>query len=86
MKTGIIVYFYGSEPLEWNAEDAAAHIKKSAGADLVEIITDKSGHLSVSDAWRMLLARGMNHIFCMTGEFTSTGSLRLKEDRLRLCG
>jgi hypothetical protein len=86
MKTGLIVYVVGTEPVDWDAESQLRAIKQSSRADLVEIITVKSGHFDVLDAWWSLLTRGMKRIICTIGEFTPNGNLTLKERKLHLCG
>ena len=48
MKTGLIVYVVGTEPVDWNADAELKAIRQSSRADLVEIITVKSGHFDVS--------------------------------------
>ena len=86
MKTGLIVYVVGIEPVDWDADSESRAIKQSSRADLVEIITVKSGHFDVLDAWWFLLTRGMKRIVCRIGEFTPNGNLTLKKRRLCLCG
>jgi hypothetical protein len=86
MKTGLIVYVVGTEPVDWDADSELRAIKQSSRADLVEIITVKSGHFDVLDAWWSLLTRGMKRIVCIIGEFTPNGNLTLKERKLCLCG
>jgi hypothetical protein len=86
MKTGLIVYVVGAEPVDWDADSQLRAIKQSSQADLVEIITVKSGHFDVLDAWWSLLSRGMNRIVCIIGEFTPNGDLTLKKRKLCLCG
>jgi len=39
------------EPPNWNAEFELMTIKKNTKVDLVEIITDETGHFDVLDAW-----------------------------------
>lgn len=86
MKTGLIVYVVGTEPVNWDADSNSRAIQQICQADLVEIITVKSGHFDVLDAWWSLLTRGMKRIVCIIGEFTPTGELTLKERSLCLCG
>ena len=86
MKTGLIVYVVGTEPVDWDANSELRAIKQSSQADLVEIITVKSGHFDVLDAWWSLLTRGMKRIVCIIGEFTPNGNLTLKGRKLCLCG
>ena len=86
MKSGLIIYVVGKEPPNWDAEFELMTIKKNTKVDLVEIITAKTGHFDVLDAWWSLLTRGMKRITCMIGEFSQTGSLTLKSRELHLCG
>ena len=86
MKTGLIVYVVGKEPVDWDADSEMRAIKQSSRADLVEIITVKSGHFDVLDAWWSLLTRGMKRIVSINGEFTQSGNLTLKGRKLSLCG
>ena len=85
MKIGLIVYVVGKEPADWDADSESTSIKNRCKADRVEIITVKSGHFDVLDAWWSLLTKGMKKIVCMIGEFTPNGSLTLKERQLCLC-
>jgi len=86
MKTGLIVYVVGTEPVDWDADYALRAIKQSSRADLVEIITVTSGHFDVLDAWWSLLTRVMRRIVFTIGEFMPNGDLTLKERKLCLCG
>ncbi|MDH3356380.1 MAG: hypothetical protein OEM06_02875 [Desulfobacteraceae bacterium] len=86
MKTGLIVYVVGTEPVDWDANSEMRAIKLSSRADLIEIITVKSGHFDILDAWWSLLTRGMKRIVCIIGEFTPSGNLTLKGRKLCLCG
>jgi len=86
MKTGLIVYVVGREPVEWDGNSQLKTIKQTSRADLVEIITETSGHFDILDAWLFLLTRGMKRIVCIIGEFTPNGNLNLKERKLCLCG
>jgi hypothetical protein len=86
MKTGLIVYVVGTEPVDWDEDYALRAIRQSSRADLVEIITVTSGHFDVLDAWWSLLTRGMKQIVCIIGEFMPNGDLTLKERKLCLCG
>ena len=86
MKTGLIVYVVGTEPVDWDANSEMRAIKLSSRADLIEIITVKSGHFDILDAWCSLLTRGMKRIVCIIGEFTPSGNLTLKGRKLCLCG
>jgi hypothetical protein len=86
VKTGLIVYVVGKEPAHWNVDAESTSIKQNIKADLVEIITVKTGHFDISDAWWSLLTRGMKRIVCRIGEFTPKGNLTLTGNELHLCG
>ncbi|MEJ2657710.1 MAG: hypothetical protein P8012_11030 [Desulfobacterales bacterium] len=86
MKTGLIVYVVGTEPADWDAVSEVKTIRKNSHADLVEIITGKSGHFDVSDAWWSLLTKGMKRVICRIGEFNPNGHLILRDRQLCLCG
>ncbi|MEA1949658.1 MAG: hypothetical protein U9N83_20465 [Thermodesulfobacteriota bacterium] len=86
MKSGLIIYVVGKEPANWNADSGKKTIKQNIQADLVEIITTKTGQFDVLDAWCSLMIRGMKRITCMIGEFTPNGKLVLTGRELRLCG
>jgi len=86
VKTGLIVYVVGKEPADWDVDAQSTTIKQNIKADLVEIITVKTGHFDISDAWCSLLTRGMKRIVCRIGKFTSTGNLALTGNELHLCG
>jgi hypothetical protein len=86
VKTGLIVYVVGKEPADWNVESESTAIKQNIKADLVEIITVKTGHFDISDAWWSLLTRGMKRIVCRIGKFTAKGNLALTGNELHLCG
>jgi len=86
VKTGLIVYVVGKEPAYWNVESESTAIKQNIKADLVEIITVKTGHFDISDAWWSLLTRGMKRIVCRIGKFTGKGNLAVTGNELHLCG
>jgi len=86
MKSGLIIYVVGKEPANWDADSDEKTIKQNTRADLVEIITTKTGHFDVIDAWCSLMIRGMKRITCMIGEFTPNGNLAITDRELRLCG
>ncbi len=86
MKSGVIIYVAGNAPENWT-EDDEAHIKSTEPeADLVEIITTKTGHFDVLDAWRDLLSRGMSLITCKMAIFNESGEIKMTGQELRLCG
>ena len=86
MKSGLIVYIVGKEPPNWDADSDLGLIKQNTKADLVEIITAKTGHFDVLDAWWSLLTKGMQKITCITGRFSQAGNINLTNRELRLCG
>lgn len=86
MKSGLIIYVVGKEPVNWDADYELMVIKQNTKADLVEIITANTGHFDVLDAWWSLLARGMKRITCTIGKFSPAGNLILTSRKLRLCG
>lgn len=86
MKSGLIVYVVGKEPPNWDADFDLTFIKQNTKADLVEIITAKTGHFDMLDAWWSLLTKGMQKITCVTGKFSLAGNITLTNRELRLCG
>ena len=86
MKSGLIIYVVGKEPQNWDADSDLTIIKQNTKADLVEIITVKTGHFDVFDAWLSLLTKGMKKITCIIGEFSPAGDITLTNRELRLCG
>ena len=86
MKSGIIVYVAGQAPADWTEEKEASLEKAAAGADAVELITSRSGHFDIADAWHALTVRGMNHIVCKSAVFDASGRLRFTGKEMRLCG
>lgn len=86
MKSGLIIYVVGKEPVHWDANYELMIIRQNTQADLVEVITANTGHFDVLDAWWSLLTKGMKRIVCMIGEFSPTGGLTLTDRKLRLCG
>jgi hypothetical protein len=86
MKSGVIVYVAGSAPEDWTEDDEAKIRSLVTDADLVEIITTRSGHFDVLDAWRDLLSRGMSLVTCKMAAFTETGEVEFTGKNLRLCG
>ena len=86
MRSGLIIYVVGKEPPNWDADSDLTFIKQKTKADLVEIITAKTGHFDVFDAWLSLMTKGMKKITCIIGEFSQTGNITLTNRELRLCG
>ena len=53
MKSGVIIYVAGNAPEGWSECDETRIRNRESQADfLVEIITTKTGHSDVLDAWR----------------------------------
>ena len=86
MKTGIIVYVAGDDSRvpEIDLEEQVKSLELEA--DRVELVSRRSGHFDVSDAWWYLMTKGMNHIICSIGELTDSGHLELTGRELRLFG
>ena len=86
MKSGVIIYVAGSAPEDWT-EDDEAHVRRSESkADLIEIITTKTGHFDVLDAWWNLLSKGMSLVTCKMAVFRECGEIEFTGKQLRLCG
>ncbi len=86
MKTGVILYVVGDEPVNRNTNMKDLVNKLPLIAERVEVISRNAGHFDVHDAWWSLIAKGMKHILCVLAEYTKTGDLRLTGRSLRLCG
>ena len=86
MKTGIILYIVGDEPV--NNTTNMEHLGKQLALDAerIEIVSRNTGHFDVHDAWWSLIVKGMQRILCVLAEYTKTGDLRLMGRSLRLCG
>ena len=50
MKSGVIIYVAGNAPQDWTEDDEKDMRNLESRADLIEIITTKTGHFDVSDA------------------------------------
>ena len=85
MKTGIIVYVVGESQSDYFD---VKEVKKSlpVKADRVEIISDRSGHFDIMDAWWLLTTKEMNRVICVAAEATGHSKLKLTGQELRLCG
>jgi hypothetical protein len=53
---------------------------------LIEIITTKTGHFDVLDAWWHLLSKGMSLVTCKMAVFRECGEIEFTGKQLRLCG
>ena len=86
MKSGVIIYVAGNAPEGWSEGDET-HIRSTESqADLIEIITTKTGHFDVLDAWRALLSKGMSLVTCKMAVFSESGDIEFTGRELRLCG
>jgi len=86
MKSGVIIYVAGSAPQDWTEDDETRIRSSESHADLIEIITTRTGHIDVLDAWRALLSKGMAHIICKMAVFRESGEIEYTGKELRLCG
>jgi len=86
MKRGVIIYTAGEAPASWT-EDKEKLVKSSViEAEAVEIITTRTGHFDVLDAWWSLNSKGMDYIECKLAMFTEDGELNDMGRTLRLSG
>lgn len=86
MKRGLIIYAAGEAPTSWT-EEKEKFVKGSiVGAQAVEIITTRTGHFDVLDAWWSLNSKGMDYIECKLAMFTEEGELNDMGRTLRLSG
>jgi hypothetical protein len=86
MKSGVIIYVAGNAPENWTEEKETPIKKSESEADLIEIITTKTGHLEIIDAWREFIARGMEKVTCKMAVFGKSGNIEFTGNQLRLCG
>ena len=86
MKTGAIVYVVGGEDLYDDLDMDVAVKGLDIQADRVEVVSARSNHFDVMDAWWLLTAKGMKSIVCMLAEIVNRSELRLTGRELRLCG
>ena len=86
MKTGVIVYVAGEVPEQWTEMDERHLRKAQHSADAVEIITSRTGHFDIPDAWRSLIARGMARVVCKMAQFDDNGTLVTTDREMVLCG
>jgi len=87
MKSGVIIYVAGNAPEGWSEGDETRIRNRESQADfLVEIITTKTGHFDVLDAWRVLLSKGMSLVTCKMAVFSESGEIEFTGRELRLCG
>ena len=86
MKTGVILYIVGGEDPYDELDMQEAVRRLEINADRVEVVSSRSGHFDVMDAWWVLTTKGMNRIVCMLAEICNSSNLRLTGRELRLCG
>ena len=86
MKTGIILYIVGDEPVTQTTNTEHLANQLALDAERIEVVSRNTGHFDVHDAWWSLIAKGMKRILCILAEYTRTGDLRLTGRSLRLCG
>jgi hypothetical protein len=86
MKCGVIIYAAGEAPLSWTENKEQVAKRTIGGVESVEIITTRTGHFDVMDAWWSLTVRGMDYVECRMAEFTENGDLKETGRVLRLCG
>jgi len=86
LKRGLIIYTAGEAPTSWT-EEKEKFVKDSiVGAQAVEIITTRTGHFDILDAWWSLNSKGMDYIECKLAMFTEDGELNDMGRTLRLSG
>ena len=84
MKTGAIIYVVGKEnDKEFDLNKAVKNLKIEA--DKVEIVSSKSGHFDIMDAWWSLTAKGMKHIVCIVAEIINGSNIKLTGRKIQLC-
>ncbi len=86
MNSGLIIYVIGKEPPGWKADLETISKNHAVKADRIEIITEKTGHFDVDDAWLSLIRQGMKMITCKIASFSENGDLSMHDRELRLCG
>jgi hypothetical protein len=86
MKKGIILYIAGDEPEEQNLDTRHMIARLNLAADRIEIVSRRTGHFEISDAWWRLITKGMHQVWCVMAEFAPSGELNLTGRSLRLCG
>jgi len=86
MKSGIILYVTGKEPNNWCSELDATYLRLKSEAQTVEVISEKTGHFDIPDAWLFLLCKGVKRVVCMAAMFNESGSISLTGRELQLCG
>ena len=72
-----LLFASGEAPPDWSEEKEAAVKQIVSEADEIEIITSRTGHFDVMDAWYSLLVKSINHIVCRMAGFSISGELVL---------
>ena len=85
MKTGAIIYVIGEEKVDNDFDLNKAVISLKIKADKVEIVSSRSGHFDIMDAWWALNTKGMKRIVCMIAEIINGSDIRLTGRELQLC-
>lgn len=85
MKTGVIVYVIGEENIDNDFDITEAVKNLKIEADKVEIVSSRSGHFDVMDAWWSLTAKGMKRIVCTIAEIINGSDIRLTGREIQLC-
>ncbi len=84
MKTGAIIYVIGKEnDKDFDVKEAVKNLKIEA--DKVEIVSSRSGHFDIMDAWWSLTAKGMKRIVCMIAEIVNDSDIKLTGREIQLC-
>lgn len=84
MKTGAIIYVIGKEnDKDFDVKEAVENLKIEA--DKVEIVSSRSGHFDIMDAWWSLTAKGMKRIVCMIAEIVNDSDIKLTGREIQLC-
>lgn len=86
MKTGVILYITGEEPEAFAIRDLPFDQDVEIRADRLEVISGKTGHYDIHNAWWSLQAKGVHRVICRMAEFTPAGKVRLTGKEMRLCG
>jgi hypothetical protein len=86
LKRGVIIYVAGEAPESWNDDHERGVKELLPRVDAIEIITNRTGHFDVMDAWWYLLSKGMTHIECWMAMFAEKVELRDTGRVLMLCG
>jgi hypothetical protein len=86
LKRGVIIYVTGEAPESWSDDHERCIRQSLPGVDAIEIITNRTGHFDVMDAWWSLHAKGMAHIECWMAMFTEKVELRDTERVFMLGG